>query len=145
MTTTSRLPFIPSRETAEKLRGMLDYIAERGRAMRFDMDNFAIPERCGTVCCLAGFVAEKEGVLPDPDPNDRNSDLMYTNLIGRGGMHISIAEFAQNYLGGEGVAKLFYTSDWPGQYHRAYQRAKSGPEKLDVLEQRIEHYISTGY
>jgi hypothetical protein len=140
------LPFIPSHETAQKLREMVAYIRERGRAMRFDMDNFAIPERCGTVCCLAGFIAEKEGVLPEvkDDSEIFGRDLMYTTVPDNG-YPLTIAKFAMQYLGGGDVSKLFYVSDWPVQFNVEYHRANGGPAKLDVLEQRIEHYISTGY
>src|SRR5687767_2261275 len=54
----------------QRLREVVNYIRERGRAERFDMAHWVNlldgSRGCKTTCCFAGFAAEKERMLPEP-------------------------------------------------------------------------------
>jgi hypothetical protein len=143
-----------TREQADKFRSVVNYIRERGRALRFDMGEWArFRESCGTVCCFAGFIAEKEGVLPKMDASRWYSDGKALSFTTTG---IPIYRFAQEYLGfgtgceavDERTNRIFFVGDWPSPFKDDYYRAEARGDdarKVEILSDRIEHLIETGY
>lgn len=150
----ARLGFQLSEETIKRLREVVTYIKERNRAVRFDMLNWfrriphesgIINERCQTACCFAGFAAEKEGLAPvfaGPE------SILASVVITKTGACPAIIEWARRYfgLGLEEGSQIFNPYKWPSPFFERYSNARTNPvERVKVLEDRIEHFISTGW
>ena len=84
---------------------------------------------CGTVACLAGWTC---AVFP---PRKRG---------GNEGAYIP--EYAATRLGltEDESDRLFHVNNWPPPYRGRYNKVKSGRGKLDVLKDRVAHFIVTG-
>lgn len=138
-------------EQIERLRHVMEIIEQYPR--RFDMgvylqdENETPPENhrqlfdheCETAACFAGFAIatyatdeewrtawETRIDIMNSAPNANPSFLLGRQLLG---------------LTEEQACALFLTRDWPAEFRSKYWETTTSEEQVEVLKERIEHFI----
>ena len=102
---------------------------------------------CGTVACLAGNIAIMAKLI-QPEQLQSRPGLEEDNVYL---FPPETAQMSANWLGIHNYGKLFFTSDmshtsncWSEKFSRAYRKAKTPKEKVEIACEVIDYYIKNG-